>query len=131
MGKASRDKQNRPGRRSREDLLELLRENRQFLERSATAFDDGYEAEAKRLAVVLRVLLHDTKQSHSILDQLKVKERLAFLDTAEPINPNNLRPTPGLVMMRMTTTQGGAMGEYLAPLGMDRSVAASTVAFAG
>ena len=118
MGKASRGKQEaRQERRSRSDLLELLAENQDFLERSAAGFDEGYEAEAKRLAVVLRVLLHDTRTSHSLLQQLGIKERMDFLDTAQPIDPMNLLPTPGLVMMRMTTSEHGNSAEYVAKLG--------------
>jgi hypothetical protein len=117
MGKASRLRRERGPRRSKEELLRLLAENQQFLERSAVAFDEGYAAEAKRLAVVVRVLIHDTSQSHSLLKQLGVKEGLPFLDTADPIDPNNLLPTPGLVMMRMTTGAGAARGSYVAPLG--------------
>jgi len=111
-------------------LLESLRESRDFLERSAAAFDEGYDAEAKRLAVVLRVLLHDTSQSHSILHQLRVKDRLGFLDTAEPINPNNLLPTPGLVLMEATVTSEGAAGRYVAPLDLDRPSGSRVIAFA-
>jgi hypothetical protein len=113
------------------ELLDLLGESRDFLERSARAFDDGYVAEAKRLAVALRVLLHDTQQSHSLLKQLRVKDTLAFLDTAEPINPHNLAPTPGLVLMRMTATVTGGTGDYIAPLGMERPFGVRHVAFAG
>lgn len=91
-----------------------------FLERSARAFDDGFEAEAKRLAVVLRVLMHDTNQSHSLLKQHGIKDRLNFLDTAEPINPKNLLSTPGLVLMQITMTDQGPQGEYVAPLGDER-----------
>lgn len=131
MGRASRAKQERGPRRSRAELLELLGENREFLERSARAFDEGYEAEAKRLAVVLRVLLHDTHQSHSLLRQLGVKDQLTFLDSAEPINPRNLVPTPGLVLMRMTATVQGGKGDYVAPLGMDRHFGVRHVHFAG
>jgi hypothetical protein len=120
MGRASRAKKNRGPKRSRTDLLDMLAENREFLQRSAYAFDHGYEAEAKRMAVVLRVLLHDTDLSHSLLKQLNVKTQMNFLDTAAPINPANLLPTPGLVMMKMTRTSVGADGQYVAPLGMER-----------
>lgn len=121
MGKASRAKRDRGPRRSRADLLEALNENVEFLERSSGAFDEGFESEAKRLAVVLRVLLHDTEMSHSLLEQLGVKRRLDFLDTAQPIDPKNLANTPGLLMMRATWTgDGGVQGDYVAPLGMER-----------
>ena len=131
MGKASRVKKANSPKRSRAELLELLDENEQFLARSAEAFDGGYEAEAKRLAVVLRVLLHDTAQSHSLLQQLRVKDRLTYLDSADPINPNNLLPTPGLVMLRMTAEAHGATGQYVAPLGMARPSGVRLVSFAG
>lgn len=71
------------------------------------------EGEAKRLAVVVRVLVHDTANSRSLLSQLGVKNVLNFTDTAQPINPRNLAPTEGLVIMRIGPT-GGA---YVAPLG--------------
>ena len=130
MGKAARLKKLRGPKRSRDELLELLAESRQVLERSADAFDSGYEAEAKRLAVVLRVLLHDTQASHSLLKQLGVKDRLDLLDTAEPINPQNLLPTPGLVIMRATMTADGAEGQYVAPLKMERPGGSRVVGFA-
>jgi hypothetical protein len=121
VGRASRAKKERGPRKSREELLETLDESQQFLERSAQAFDDGFEAEAKRIAVTLRVLLHDTGQSHSLLHQLKVKDRMMFLDTADPIHPRNLAPTPGLVMMKMTARADGSDGRYVAKLDMSRT----------
>lgn len=65
---------------SRRDLVFLLREQIQFLEASAHAYDSGFEGEAKRLAVVLRVLLHDTKSSHSLVGTLGIKDALKFWD---------------------------------------------------
>ena len=61
--------------RSTEELEELLHEQLAFLESSAAAFDAGMDGEAKRLAVALRVLLHDTKNSHSLLGPAWQKER--------------------------------------------------------
>jgi hypothetical protein len=78
----------------------------------ADAFDNGYEDEAKRLAVVIRVLLHDTKASKSVLGLLGVKDKLQLMDTATVIDPGNLISTPGLVMFEM----GGADVNYVAPL---------------
>lgn len=116
MGKQSRGKAAaRATRRSRADLMEHLAESRSFLERSAAAYDDGYEAEAKRLAVTLRTLLHTTNRSHGLLDQLGLVGTLRFVDTAAPINPNNLVPTPGLLVMELT---GGSGGRYVPPLAM-------------
>jgi hypothetical protein len=105
----------RAARRQRPQLLEFLSENVAFLKASAQSYDNGFEAEAKRLAVVLRVLLHDTSASSSVLNQLGEKENLNFVDTALYIDPRNLVPTnTGLVMMRAAA---GVGGKYVAPLG--------------
>jgi hypothetical protein len=94
-------------------LLENLAESTQFLISSASSFDRGYEAEAKRLAVTLRVLLHDTPQSHSLLGLLGVKDQIRFTNTAAEIEPDNVLPTLGLVMM--LPVDGSP--RYVAPLG--------------
>lgn len=71
------------------DLEEHLVEQIQFLESSAASFDSGFESESKRLATTLRVLLHETNRSHSLLDQLGKKATLKFFDTAYPVDPDN------------------------------------------
>jgi hypothetical protein len=47
-----------------------LREQLRFLERSAEFFDQGAEDEALRLATGLRVILHDTQSSTSLVKHL-------------------------------------------------------------
>jgi hypothetical protein len=101
------------GNKDRAALLENLAESTQFLISSASSFDGGYEAEAKRLAVTLRVLLHDTPQSHSLLGLLGVKGQMRFTNTAADIEPDNVLPTLGLVMM----LPAGGSPRYAAPLG--------------
>jgi len=117
LGRASREKvaarAARPARsRDRLGLLATLREHRAFLEASAASFDTGFEAEAKRLAVSLRVLLHHTPKSHALLDQLGVKDKLRFTDTSEPMEPGMLGPNPGLGMLRVRPGEG----RYIATL---------------
>ncbi|WP_435819560.1 hypothetical protein [Micromonospora tulbaghiae] len=115
MGRASRRKQEkRQIRLQRPEIERAFEEHLGFLFRSALSYDEGYEDEAKRLAVSLRAILHNTSQSHSLLAQLELTDKL-FTDTAEHINPQNLVNTPGLVMMRMTVGVGLT---YIAPLGM-------------
>jgi hypothetical protein len=70
------------------DLERHLAEHLGFLENSARAFDNGFTDEAKRLAVSLRVLLHNSKHSHSLLNQLG-KLSISFYDTALPIDQTN------------------------------------------
>jgi hypothetical protein len=99
-----------------DDLVEKLRQQLGFLDRSAALFDQGHEDEAIRLAQIMRVLLHDTSASHSLLGQLGVKETLSYLDTSEPIHPANLLPTMGLVTARFESGLLGTVGSYVAPL---------------
>jgi hypothetical protein len=64
--------------RTREDWLVLLWDQLEYIRASAASYDAGHEGEAKRLAVVLRVLLHDTRTSKSLLGSLGIKETLRF-----------------------------------------------------
>lgn len=68
---------------SLDELQEHFAEQIYFLKASADAFDKGFEGESKRLAVALRVLLHDTPKSKSLLGQLELKDHL-FYDTRMP-----------------------------------------------
>jgi len=98
-----------------EDEFKLhFKEQLDFLIRSALAYDDGYESEAKRMAIVLRLLLHDTNSSTSLLTHLGKKD-IQFYDTANDIIQDNPMPQAALVM---TKIQFGIEGDrkYDAPL---------------
>jgi len=66
---------------------------------SAEAYDRGGFAEAKRLAVAIRVLVHDTDRSKSLLAQLDMKAG-QFLDTAPEQPPALLSSYTGLAGIR-------------------------------
>jgi hypothetical protein len=100
-----------------DDLVEKLRQQVGFLERSARLFDEGNEDEAIRLAQIIRVLLHDTSGSHSLLGQLGVKETINYLDTSEPIDPANVLSTAGLAEIKVESGPAETIGSYVAPLG--------------
>ncbi len=74
-------------KRTRDQLQEALSQQVQFLNTSCQAFDDGNESEALRIAGVLRTLLHDTDKSKSLLEQLGIKDKMQFIDSADPIDP--------------------------------------------
>lgn len=113
--------------RDRPQLEALLREQIAFLNASAASYDGGFDAEAKRLAVTLRVLLHNTSMSHSLLGLLGIKEKFRYVNTAEPINRTNLLPqTFGLVIAEITT---GVGARYVPPLGMERQLPPRQEAF--
>ena len=96
---------------SKQDLESHLREQIEFLKRSTKSYDEGFESEGKRIAVVLRVLLHDTNQSLSLLNQLRFKNIL-FHDTAFDYIPDNLMPSYCLVITKVTQSEWG----YTPPL---------------
>jgi hypothetical protein len=83
--------------RSTPDLVERLAEQMGFIERSAKLYDEGAEQEAKRLATSIRVLVHETPASHSLLGQLGVLNVVEFCDSAIPIDPRNVATTLGLL----------------------------------
>jgi hypothetical protein len=87
-------------------LLEQL----EFLRASAKSYDGGFFGEAKRLAHTIRVLVHDTPKSHSLLGQLGRKVG-KFYDTCFPVQPGNKATHAGLVMMGIG---GRDAGRYLA-----------------
>lgn len=89
-------------KQTEEDFKKHLGEQIGFLSRSASAYDEGYESEAKRMAIVLRVLLYDNgNRSVSLLTHLNKKEIL-FYDTARDLDPLNILAESTLTYMMMT-----------------------------
>ncbi|MDA2935500.1 hypothetical protein MYX82_14365 [Acidobacteria bacterium AH-259-D05] len=89
----------------RQELIEHLREQISFMLNSAEAFDRGASQEAKRLAHQLRLLLHDTRSSKSLLGQLGLKKH-RFLNTANEYDPNNLIGHVGLLAFKFNNSLG-------------------------
>ena len=96
-------------KRSNEDLIEQLQEQHYFLKKSCQEYDHGNQKEAKRIALCLRVLLHDTKNSKSILEQLNIKNRIKFLDTAFHYNEKNLAPSCCLTIIHISNESDMAL----------------------
>jgi hypothetical protein len=87
--------------RTRKQLLEHFEEQIEFLERSNATFDEGHLSEAKRMAVPLRVLFHNTRMSHALIHQLGFDQTLTWVDTCGMPDPKNMLPQWGLVIMGM------------------------------
>jgi len=113
MGKMGKKERARI-KRAPEELRDQLREQYGFLQRSAAAYDSGFEGEAMRLATTLRVLLYDGGSSRSLLRQLQVKDRLRFQDTALYPSPYLVQKA-GLVIIQITT---GVEARHVTPLDM-------------
>ena len=98
-------------------LNTTLAEELRFLASSGRAFDQGELSESKRIALVIRVLVHDTGASHSLLAQLGIKDTLAWADSAPVIDndPNIVGRSPGLTSMGI-----GAEGIAFSPRYMDQ-----------
>lgn len=75
--------------KTNEELFEELQENIQMLQLSCDNYDAGKKFVSIDIATRLRVMLHDTKQSTSLLSHLGYKN-IKFLNTAYPIDPQNL-----------------------------------------
>lgn len=73
-----------------------------FIQSSAESYDSGRTSEAKRIALAIRVLVHDTKRSKSLLTQLNKKTAL-FLDTAESFDSDSVMTFSGLILMHVSS----------------------------
>ena len=80
------------------ELEAHLGEHLGFLRSSADAYDRGEDGEARRLVASLRVLIHDTAQSHSLLGQLG-RLNSEFISSALPHDQGNLSTHGGLIMI--------------------------------
>lgn len=63
------------------DFEKSLIQQMTYLERSCRDFDAGHHDEAPRIATTIRVLVHDTPQSTSLLTHLGIKAQLRYVDT--------------------------------------------------
>ena len=75
----------------RNDLSEQLCEQINFIRKSCEHFDEGDPSEGKRIATAIRILVHDTSNSHSLLEQLEYKNKLQFVSRAEPYRTSYLK----------------------------------------
>ncbi len=71
------------------------------MEASASSYDDGLEVQAKQLATRIRLFVHDTKNSESLLSQLGLKDCLLFFDTSAALVPGNLISHTGLTAQKI------------------------------
>ncbi len=90
---------------TKEELHEHLREQISFLVDSSIAYDAGKSSEAKRIASTLRILLHDTRNSKSLLGQLDAK-RFRFPNTCKEYDKEELAPYLPLISFKFNSPKG-------------------------
>ena len=89
--------------RTRGELVSALNNQLKAIEASSAAFDEGEAWEATRLAVAVYVILYDGKgRTVSLLSQLGIKEKIPFVSTSVPANPNGLVAEMPLVIVECT-----------------------------
>lgn len=93
------EKQKKGVTQAESDLQKHLCEQLEFLCYSASQYDIGKIAEAKRMAHTLRILLHDTKKSKSLFSQLRMKN-IPWINSAYKYDPDNLVSYVGLISIR-------------------------------
>ena len=85
---------------------EHLRMHLNFLIKSAAAFDNGESDEAIRMAVSMRVLPHDTRNSTSLLSHLNAKE-IFLTSTSEEIPVTAVISSGSMFYYRVEMTKEG------------------------
>lgn len=88
-----------------DSLLIQLRKQLGFIERSCSSFDDGFLDEAIRIAVAIRVLVHDTRNSTSLLTHLGAKDIL-LRTTCPLVDEKVIMFSGGLSSTRVTIEDG-------------------------
>src|SRR5262249_55095782 len=89
--------------RTRGQLVSALNNQLKAIKASSAAFDEGEAWEATRLAVAVYVILYDGKgRTVSLLSQLGIKEKIPFVSTSVPANPNGLVAEMPLVIVECT-----------------------------
>lgn len=98
------------------EFKEYLRKHLNFLVNSAAAFDRGDIDECIRIAVSIRVLLHDTPRSTSLLTYLNAKN-IFLTSTCERIPETAIVSGSTMVFTRVMMTSTGPQAEIRAALG--------------
>ena len=86
-------------RQSKSELEQHLKDQISFLIASCKSYDEGHHVEARRIATSLRILLHDTWKSKSLLGQLRLRNIL-WIDTASRYDKDSLVSFVGLISVK-------------------------------
>lgn len=87
----------------------------EFLVQSCQSYDLGYDGEARRLAIILRILLDDERGTPSVLATLGLKDKISYIDESPDYNPAIGLPFSGLAVV----TIGKKERKYFPRLGLN------------
>lgn len=93
-----------------------LRRQLEYLRRSCELYDAGHLDEAIRLAVAIRVLIHDTDKSKSLFRQMGVKEQLKLVTSFGLVKklPKNFQPV-SIFPLFASSDEGGSSAPFPMP----------------
>lgn len=74
-----------------QDDMDHLRDQIGFMDASCKRYDEGVRAEAKRLAMAVRVLVRDSELSRGLLSRMRVTSLLPWADGTVPGGPGTVR----------------------------------------
>lgn len=92
--------------KDKDELLEHLRQQVNFLILSSKTYDSGDGDEAIRLATHTRVLVHNSGPSSALLNQLHILDHLLFFNSSSVNDPRNIGPFNGLTLLRVSSEDG-------------------------
>lgn len=97
---------------SSDDLLNEVRDQLKLLQISAKSFDEGNTISAKDLSSRIRVLMHETRESHALLEQVGARNTMHFLDSAIPYDRYNVFSHHGLVTVHLDASGSNPRATY-------------------
>jgi hypothetical protein len=100
-------------------LIQQLSDQRSFIRASCVAFDGGSWAEAKRLALAVRILLHDTASCRSLLGQLGVLDTMGFFHFAGELDDEHAHALGNRLAPTVFTTPGWGL-EFMSDASVPR-----------
>lgn len=100
---------------NRQRFREQLKRNVGFIRRSCEMYDQGHTDEAMRIATALRILMHDTSHSVSLLKHLRVKSIMKFSSSCQP-PPQNVIAFQGLGQLYMNVSKDYEVTRRLRPV---------------
>lgn len=81
------------------ELLEHWNDQLKFIQSSISEFDSGNEKESRRIATSLRILFHETPNSHSLISQIGLKCSIKLWSSGGLYTPSNLLSSWSLLML--------------------------------